>query len=355
MPKISVVIPVYNVEKYLELCLDSCIQQSLLSIEIIVIDDGSTDTSPDIIDRYAAKYDSVIRAFHKPNSGLSDARNFGIDLAVGDYVAFVDSDDWIESTMLEEMYEKAISTDSDVVVCGGIKFYPNDTTKSTVMGIRGDLNDFNHSVAEKPQILFASRSYAWNKIYRRHLFSKNRHSFPSGQWYEDSAIIYNVLADANRVACVPKNFYHYLANRDGAITNSISPRIFDIFKSCDSILYNFKADITASEDYCNEIEKIIRSHLFARYSALHKGSNRKLYIAYINRVFIYLDTHFTGWRKRNCCNENPLLFHLYTNKLLTFLYLNTPQWFIAALQLSIDPISCIYKVLKVKLSTGFRK
>ncbi len=355
MPKISVIIPVYNVEKYLELCLDSCVQQSLLSIEIIVIDDGSTDTSPEIIDRYAAKYDYVIRAFHKLNSGLSDTRNFGIDLAVGDYVAFVDSDDWIESTMLEEMYEKAITTDSDVVVCGGIKFHPTDTSKSIVMEIRGSIDDFNHSVAEKPQILFASRSYACNKIYRRHLFSKSKHRFPSGQWYEDSATIYNVLSDANRVACVPKNFYHYLANRDGAITNSISPQIFDIFKSCDSILSNFKADIIASKDYFNEIEKIIRSHLFARYPVLFKGSNRKYSIAYINRVFVYLDTHFPGWRKRIYCNENPLLLLLYKNKLLTFLYLNTPQWFLTTFRSYIDLISRIHKLLKVKLSTVFWK
>ena len=132
--KVSVIVPVYGTEKYLSKCLDSLVGQSLKEIEIIVVNDGSPDNSQIIIDEYDKKYPQM-RGLQKENGGLSDARNYGICHANGEFVAFVDSDDYIEPTMCEDMYEKAVKNALDIVVCDTIMEYP---TRSYVL--KADLN-----------------------------------------------------------------------------------------------------------------------------------------------------------------------------------------------------------------------
>ncbi|MBR6563859.1 MAG: glycosyltransferase, partial [Clostridia bacterium] len=117
MPKVSIIVPVYNVSDFLPRCLDSLVNQTLKDIEIIVVDDGSTDESQAIIDTYSANYPHIIKAFKKQNGGLSDARNFGIKRATGGFLGFVDSDDFVDITMFEKLYSKAYETDSDIVIC----------------------------------------------------------------------------------------------------------------------------------------------------------------------------------------------------------------------------------------------
>ena len=116
MPKVSIIVPVYNVSAFLPRCLDSLVNQTLKDIEIIVVNDGSTDESQAIIDTYSANYPHIIKAFKKQNGGLSDARNFGIKRATGDFLGFVDSDDFVDITMFEKLYHKAYETDSDIAI-----------------------------------------------------------------------------------------------------------------------------------------------------------------------------------------------------------------------------------------------
>ena len=124
MPKVSVIVPVYNVEEYLERCLDSLVNQTLKDIEIIIVNDGSTDGSKEIIQKYLNKYKNIVY-LEKENGGLSSARNYGIPYAKGEYIGFVDSDDYVELTMYEKMYNKAIEEKSDMVECDFIWEYPN--------------------------------------------------------------------------------------------------------------------------------------------------------------------------------------------------------------------------------------
>ena len=124
MPKVSVIVPVYNVEEYLERCLDSLVNQTLKDIEIIIVNDGSTDGSKEIIQKYLNKYKNIVY-LEKENGGLSSARNYGIPYAKGEYIGFVDSDDYVEITMYENMYNKAIEEKSDMVECDFIWEYPN--------------------------------------------------------------------------------------------------------------------------------------------------------------------------------------------------------------------------------------
>lgn len=121
MKKVSVIVPVYNVEKYLERCLNSLVNQTLQDIQIIVVNDGSPDNSQEIIDRFEKEYPDKLKGYIKENGGLSDARNYGMQFVEGEYVAFVDSDDYVDETMYEKLYNKAIEEDSELVVCGYYK------------------------------------------------------------------------------------------------------------------------------------------------------------------------------------------------------------------------------------------
>lgn len=139
MPKVSIIIPIYNVEKYLRNCFDSVLNQKFKDIEVLAINDGSPDSSQEIVDEYAAKYD-FIKSYIKENGGQSDARNFGLTKASGEYVFFLDADDWLDENALEIMYNRAKNDDSDIVICDFEKMYDNGTS-CIVKEINTDVSD----------------------------------------------------------------------------------------------------------------------------------------------------------------------------------------------------------------------
>ena len=165
MPLISVIVPIYNVEKYLDRCVDSIINQTYKNLEIILVDDGSPDNCPQMCDDYAKK-DSRIKVVHKENGGLSDARNVGMEVATGEYVSFIDSDDYISLDFYETLLETIVDNDSDIVECGVVKFYEDNsfdkysddlkvTNYDTVDGLEGLIN-------ENP-----FKQHVWNKLYNQ--------------------------------------------------------------------------------------------------------------------------------------------------------------------------------------------
>ena len=209
-PLISVIVPVYNVELYLRKCLDSIVGQSYRDIEILIIDDGSTDGSGSICDEYAEK-DERIRVFHSENRGLSSARNLGLDEATGDWIGFVDSDDRIEPDMYEVLIDKALETKADVVECGYYIDYVSKTEnysagKCTISG----------SESVEALIRGEIKTRVWNKVYRSSLFNKTR--FPDGRCYEDIATTHK-LVRYSIVTGVPEFFYHYI-QRGNSISQS---------------------------------------------------------------------------------------------------------------------------------------
>lgn len=313
-PHVSVIVPVYNVQEYLADCLDSLLGQTLNSLEIIAVDDGSTDDSSRILAEYASAHPDRIRSFTKPNGGLSDARNFGIGRARGEYIGFVDSDDWVDAEMFEAMYERAIETDSEAVVCGArLHMYQDDVEVEDAarnIDLRGSISNFGNSVTQNPHILFSSHSYACTKLFHRRLFDEWGFEFPIGQWFEDSALIYNIMYAANRVSCLQDNFYHYRFNRSGAITTTLSPKIFDIFKSCDSILDFYRDKKIGHPRIDHVLEQLVRTHIIGRYQLFLENTDKgyqqpkltwaekRLSWAFVRRAFQYLDTEFPGWKAR---------------------------------------------------------
>lgn len=231
--KVSVIVPVYNVEPYLRKCLDSLINQTCKEIEIIIINDGSTDNSQLIIDEYALKYDNI-KTIVQSNKGLSEARNIGIKYASGEFLAFVDSDDWIEKEMLHEMHNLAKKHSADIVLCS----LQNINDQGKIIKKLPEL----HQLPEKIDLtqdftIFGEMScFACNKIFKRELF--NDISFPKNIHFEDVATIPRLFLKARTVAKSNKYFYQYLV-RKGSITRNYTIKGINMFDAIDIVKRDF--------------------------------------------------------------------------------------------------------------------
>lgn len=228
---VSVIVPIYGVEEYLDKCINSIINQTYKNLEIILVDDGSPDKCPDICDEWA-KIDNRIKVIHKKNGGLSDARNAGIDCARGEYFIFVDSDDWIESTMVEHLLTVCKKYDVKLVSCAR---YITDGNSINAVAFSG--NERVYSAEETLKEILSGKAIdvaAWDKIYARALFDSVR--FPVGENNEDIAVFYKIVDSAGKVAHSGTTEYYY-RNRSGSITKlkySIEARKV-IEKNLDSI------------------------------------------------------------------------------------------------------------------------
>ncbi len=288
--KVSVIVPVYNTEMYLHKCLDSLVNQTLKEIEIIVVNDGTKDNSQAIIDEFSKKYPDKVFSYIKPNGGLSSARNYGVAKAHGEFLGFVDSDDYVNLDMYELMYDKATKTSSDIVVCGMKSIYENEDYMNFVQTD----NKFGYSLSESPDLMLYSRSYACNKIYSRKMWNEHKCEFPN-QWFEDSALIYNVLYYAKKIEVVKKPLYNYLRTNENSIVNTINPKIFDIFKSCDSLL-NFYRDKGEAlyQNACN----LCLSHIAARFSYFKNSKDYEIMRQYSKTAKEYLNKNIPDWHRR---------------------------------------------------------
>ena len=208
-PLISIIVPIYKVEPYLRQCVDSIVNQTYTNLEIILVDDGSPDTCSQICDEYAAK-DNRITVIHKENGGLSDARNVGLDKSNGDYVSFVDSDDWIELDYISTLFSLIEANHADIAVGNFQRFsLNNDYFPKEHLATETLTSD---EILEK--ILFQRNSYtiAWGKLFKKSLFNSIR--FPVGKIHEDEYTGYKPYCYAKTISCTSKILYHYLIRND---------------------------------------------------------------------------------------------------------------------------------------------
>ncbi|MGL5902330.1 MAG: glycosyltransferase family 2 protein [Cetobacterium sp.] len=208
MNKVSVIIPVYNVQDYIERCLDSVLHQTYSNLEIIIVNDGATDNSEEKIYPYLKK-NSNIKYFKKKNGGLSSARNFGIYKSTGDYLMFLDSDDWIDKEMVEEMINKALTEKSDFVVCGVRNIFSNGKIKKNYTPDKIKFKD----------ILY--KSYACNKLIKKKIFIDNKILYPENEWFEDVGTTPYIYLKSKNPTFIEKDFYNYF-QREGSITKQKS-------------------------------------------------------------------------------------------------------------------------------------
>lgn len=228
--KVSVIVPVYNVEKYLRKCLGSLVSQTLQDIEIIVVNDGSGDHSQEIIDEFSEKYPEKIRNFTKENGGLSDARNYGLDRATGEFIGFVDSDDYVTATMFGEMYDLAKKYNAEMVVCNLQKVdeQGNVTQKLTQIPNMPEVIDLRNNFS-----VFSDLSYfACNKIFRKELFEDVR--FKKGIHFEDIQLIPQLLLKCTTIAQTQNYHYQYLERKD-SITKTHTGKGLDILNAVEDV------------------------------------------------------------------------------------------------------------------------
>lgn len=233
--KVSVIVPVYNVERYLAKCLDSLVNQSLQNIEIVIVNDGSSDGSASIIKQYSEKYPEKVKAFTKENGGLSDARNFGIDKATGDHFGFVDSDDHVSGTMFEEMLGLAVKHDAEMVICNIQKVDEegNVTQKLTQIPNMTEKIDLETNFS-----VFSDLSYfACNKLFRKELFAYKR--FKKGVHFEDIQLIPQLLLECKTLAQT-QNFHYQYLERSDSISKTHNEKGLDILKAVEDVEEFFK-------------------------------------------------------------------------------------------------------------------
>ena len=245
MAKVSIIVPVYNVEKYLRKCLDSLINQTLKDIEIICVNDGSKDNSLKILEEYSKK-DNRIIVINQENAGLSVARNSGMKIAKGQYIGFVDSDDWIDLDYYEKLYYSATSNDADIAVGGIIR----------VTGIKKKkfLNFKKETLTDNTKLKFElcdvpEKSYVWNKIYKTEKLKEIGLEFEKGIFYEDCIFTPQALFYLGKIVTVPNIYYYYLRRGNSTVKQRSEKA------NADSVYANKKAN-----DFIKEHNIDISSH-----------------------------------------------------------------------------------------------
>lgn len=281
--KVSIIVPVYGTEKYLSKCLDSLIEQTLDGVEVLVINDGSPDNSQAIIDQYAQKYNQI-KAYQKENGGLSDTRNYGIHHAKGEYVVFVDSDDYIEANMCQVMYEQAKKNDLDIVVCDTFMDYPTHSyvLKANQGYTKDEVKNYIISYPNAPARMIRT------SLMREHLFKK-------GIWYEDLELTPTLAVYTKKIGFTRSPLYHYIQH-EGSIMNQTTFRekFYDIFLVLNNVVEVYKKN-ELFETYHDELEYLFIIHL--QRSCILRLSDIKGAEECLEKVHEQMKKMFPRWEK----------------------------------------------------------
>ena len=300
MVKVSIIVPFYNVEKYIEKCLTSLVNQTLEEIEIILVNDGSKDNSIKVAKDFEQKYPAKIRYYEKPNGGLGDARNFGIKFAKGEYIAFLDSDDYVEPTMYEEMYEMAIKEKSDMVECNFWWEYPNKKKE-----------DIGVEYKNQNDMLLKARVVAWNKLIKKEIYEKHPEArFAVGLRYEDVEGFYKILPYINKVSFVRKPFIHYV-QRNNSISNTQNKKNEEMFIVLDNVL-NYYKEKNIYEKFEKELEYTYTRYLLcSSLKRISKIQEKQIRKDLLEKTWNELNTKFPDWKKNKMLNSNWSLKNMY--------------------------------------------
>ena len=279
MVKYSIIVPVYNVEKYLSECLDSLVNQNYDNYEIIIVDEGSTDGSSDIVLKYKNEYPNLIKNYKKDNGGLSSARNYGIDKSSSEYLLFVDSDDYIDSNTLKVLDDNLNKYKSDILVYNMYLLNGKNITKTnTYLDIEDNIKKF---ITANPS--------ACNKVFKRKLFDDNNIRFINGIYYEDLATIPTLSKYTNKIDFITEPLYYYRVTNNSIMNKKkYNKKMEDIFKVID---INYKY---LNNKYHNEVEYLYIEHLL-RYASLRFLDYDKY--DNINKIIDIMYDKFKNWNK----------------------------------------------------------
>lgn len=310
---ISVIIPVYNIEKYLGKCIKSVMEQTYKNIEIILVNDGSTDSCGKICDYYK-KIDNRIVVIHKTNGGLSSARNEGLNVVKGSFVCFVDGDDYIENNMLEELKKNMDKYDSDISVSN---FYLINNTKK--ISIDESISK-NFCIQDKDKYIHIYNKYssltvpAWNKLYKKNIFDNVR--YPDGKIFEDASVLCDILNNAKKVSYTLKPLYNYVYRKE-SITHNSKIEHSDRFSYYDSRINFF-----IEKGYYDLIEKEKNRKMNALISYLYRMKMNKIYNDKIKKDY-YSELHILNkdvkWKNATKYNKFYKVFRKPSISILAFM------------------------------------
>ena len=229
MAEVSIIVPVYQVENYIRQCIDSILVQTFTDFELILVDDGSKDKSGQICDEYAV-LDQRVKVIHKENGGLSDARNCGMDQAVGNYFMFVDSDDYIAPTMLEYLYKALMNKEADIAVCNFLYFFEEDRKRDFSTNIQSEvLSGAEIFYSRKNERVYGIWTVAWNKLYKRETLGNVRFRF--GKYHEDEFWANDIYQMDIKVVTIPECLYYYRQRDNSIMGRKNIKRDFDILEA----------------------------------------------------------------------------------------------------------------------------
>lgn len=306
MTKVSLIVPIYNSQNYLEKCIKSLISQTLKDIQIILINDGSTDNSEKIIKSFD---DERIVYISKNNEGIGKTRNLGIDKATGEFLAFVDSDDYLNEHFCEYMYQKAVNDDCDLVVCD---FFEE---RNTLVGIKfKDFKDTN--LRETPELINYINLGPCNKLYKKSLFDDKSNRFEENLKYEDAPFVVKMLVSANKIGKVNDYLTYYVIHSNSETTIR-DKRMYDILEITDIIVNDLK-----KVNYPNDSLVSLAVMILTDYTIQQRYiSNVKYRHDFINKAFKYLNNLDRKWRRCSYLKRFPSLKrYVKTSKLLTKIY-----------------------------------
>ena len=292
--KLSIIVPVYGVEKYIDKCLNSLVKQSLKEIEVIVVNDGTKDNSQKIIDKYVKKYPDKIKSYIKENGGQGSARNYGLEKANGEYIGYVDSDDFVEKDMYKKLYNKAKENNYDIVVCGNYNVSEDYQNKN----IDTFINNYNTDLEK----IFFGKMAVWNKIYKRDILIKNKLEFKEKVWYEDLAFTLKAIMNSNTFAFIDEPLYDYLIREGSTMNNSNVQRNLEILDAFNDILSYIQHN--KKEEYFSKIEFLAIDHIYisAIVRVLKADADDKVKRETINKLIDYMNTSFPNYKNNKYIN-----------------------------------------------------
>lgn len=312
---ISVIVPMFNAKKYLARCLDSLAASSMREcMQVILVNDGSRDDTPAIAQSYVERYPDLFQLLEKKNGGLSDARNFGLAYVKGKYLAFLDSDDWIEPDLYGKMYQTIEQEQADVCVCD-LEYWFSDPSRRFVM--KG-LSDWKAETVQKQALL--SPMFAWNKLYRAGLFtSEGGYRYPLHTWYEDIPVTTLLFARAQRIAYVPFCGIHYRQHADSIMGSVHDARVKDIFPVLQRVREEFR-DAGLYETYQQELEYLHIEHLclYGMFRFIRSDWQAEC----SRQVKQVMDSEFPNWKHnryiKNLGWKNRVFLACYNKKTAAF-------------------------------------
>ncbi|MCI6420699.1 MAG: glycosyltransferase [Blautia sp.] len=275
MAEVSIIVPVYQVEKYIRQCVDSILAQTFTDFELILVDDGSKDKSGQICDEYA-RMDTRVKVIHKENGGAADTRNRGMDQAVGNYVMFVDSDDYLAPTMLECLYRNILNENADIAACNYLYFFENDRKKDFATNVQSEvLTGTEIFYYRKNERNYGFWTVVWNKLMKRETVGKVR--FRSGKYYEDEFWANEIYQMDIKIVTIPECLYYYRQHENSTMRQKKIARSLDLIEAYQERIYIYLQE----QKYSGQAYKVLvysLEHLEESKRLITNEDERKKYI-----------------------------------------------------------------------------